>query len=109
MRMVALAAFVVLVATVAARAMPRAGFIASGSGDGQAPVSAIQQPMLEQEVVDGCLACHRDELSLADKDRDELRERITAISSGQAEHLVPIPQLSDEDLTALVEALAPAK
>lgn len=61
---------------------------------------------LDQAVVDGCLMCHRDELSLADRDPEALAVKIAAMSTSQADHLVPIPELSDADREALAEALA---
>lgn len=64
------------------------------------------RPVLEQDVVDGCLACHRDSLSLAEAEVEALAEAIAAIIRNEANHIVPIAGLSDEDLMALVEALA---
>ena len=79
----------------------------------EAPVAGAQV-VLEQEVVDGCRGCHRDNLSLAvtdpgadtDAEVEALAEAITAIMRNEANHIVPIAGLSDEDLMALAKALA---
>ena len=61
---------------------------------------------LEQDVVDGCLACHSGALSLADRDAEALVVMIDAMAHGRAEHAVPVPVLSADDVRALAAALA---
>ncbi len=62
--------------------------------------------VLEQEVVAGCLGCHRDGLSLAEAEVEPLAEAIAAIIRNEANHVVPVAALSEEDLMALAKALA---
>jgi CBS domain-containing protein/cytochrome c553 len=63
---------------------------------------------LEDSFVAGCRGCHRGDLSLAGVKAAELAEAIRAIARGEAEHIVPIAPLSNEDLDALVKALTEA-
>lgn len=61
---------------------------------------------LEDGVVEGCQACHRDALSLATREPAGLQARIAALATGPAgTHPVPIPTLSDADLELLVTKL----
>jgi hypothetical protein len=64
------------------------------------------RPVLEDDVVAGCLGCHRDSLSLAEAEVEPLAEAIAAITRNEANHIVPIAALSEEDLMALAKALA---
>jgi hypothetical protein len=67
-------------------------------------------PALAQEVdiaavVDGCRVCHRGELDLSSQSVEALNDSMKAIAAGSAEHIVPIPQFSDEDFLAIAQML----
>ena len=71
--------------------------------------AGLLRPTLDQGVVDGCLMCHRGQLTLSGADPEVLADAIADISQGRFEHLVPVPELSDADRAALAEALAAAE
>ena len=58
------------------------------------------------EVEDSCRACHRGDLSLGEWVPAELATLVRSMRDGNAEHLVPIPALSDDEVARLAEALA---
>ena len=68
--------------------------------------AALPGAVLAQETSDLCVRCHVNALSLEDWDRDALAQRIRELSADGASHVTPIPTLSDEELAALVRALA---
>ena len=82
-------------------AMPRTGRIAAY--DGPIVRAAVT---LDDDVVAGCVNCHRDGLSLAKFEAEPLAEVIGAIIRNEVSHVVPIAALSEEDLGALAKALA---
>jgi hypothetical protein len=56
-------------------------------------------------LTDSCTVCHKDALSLAKWQTPPLAARLIAIRDGRAQHVVPFPKLSDEELQALAAAL----
>lgn len=58
-----------------------------------------------QEPAEACRVCHKDELSLQGWETAELAVLIRQMREGSAEHVVPIPDLTDEELEALAAAL----
>ncbi len=58
------------------------------------------------DVAESCRACHRDALSLASWSAEALVRRIEDIRAGRVDHMVPMPDLSDERLRALAAELA---
>lgn len=85
---------------------PDAGAQAAGAIARHETPASRARPVLEPEVVEGCLGCHRDSLSLAEAEVEALAEAIAAIIRNEANHIVPIAALSEEDLMALAKALA---
>lgn len=63
-------------------------------------------PLLADETADSCRVCHKDALTLEDWQAADLESRLRQLRDGGAEHVVPIPKLSDADLRALAAALA---
>jgi hypothetical protein len=57
-------------------------------------------------LTDSCTVCHKDTLSLATWQAPALAARLTEMRDGRAQHVVPLPKLSDEELQALAAALA---
>jgi mono/diheme cytochrome c family protein len=91
------------------------GAVASGSGAGQSgstvllevvPGAAGAAIVLDPAVVQNCVACHKDALSLEDRTSAELVMLIEEMAAGRVSHLVPLPALSEADRQALAEALA---
>lgn len=62
--------------------------------------------VLAEEAADSCRACHKDALTLENRTAADLEARIKDMRDGHADHVVPIPKLSDEELRALAAALA---
>ena len=58
------------------------------------------------EVSDSCLSCHRNALSLDSWTAEALDARLREIINSSGEHPVPLPELDDDQLRALAEALA---
>ena len=58
------------------------------------------------EIEDSCRACHRGELALDEWEPGALAARLRAMREGEADHVVPIPALGDEEILALAKALA---
>lgn len=57
-------------------------------------------------VADSCLACHKGAMSLKSWKADALAERLKEIKAGRVDHMVPLPDLTDEQLAALAAELA---
>ncbi len=70
------------------------------------PADSSLRPTLEQATVDGCRACHMGPMSLESWTAADLAQRIEEMAEGRADHLVPMPRLSDADREALAKALA---
>lgn len=58
------------------------------------------------EIEDSCRACHRGDLALDAMSAADLAALIRSMRDGDAEHIVPMPVLSDEEIAALAAALA---
>lgn len=58
------------------------------------------------DVADSCLACHKDGMSLKSWKADALATRLKEIKAGRVDHMVPLPDLTDEQLAALAKQLA---
>ena len=68
-------------------------------------LGVVSTPLsVAQEAVDVCARCHVDALSLRAWDADALAQRIRELTESEA-HVTPIPALSDEELSALAQAL----
>ncbi|HEY5622641.1 MAG TPA: hypothetical protein VIV14_02695 [Gammaproteobacteria bacterium] len=61
---------------------------------------------MTDEVSDSCLMCHRNTLSLESWTAEALEERLRELGTGVGQHPLPLPELDDEALRALAEALA---
>ena len=95
-----------LVAMFPAAMSPADGWQNAGRVAGEGQKMTAARPALEDDVVAGCLACHRDNLSLAEKEAERLAQTIAAMTRNEISHVVPIAALSEEDLVALAKALA---
>ena len=71
-------------------------------------LSAFAQDVDVTAVVAGCRACHRGDLDLSASSAAQLQESMKSMAAGDAEHVVPIPRLNDEDLLAVAEMLQTA-
>ena len=69
------------------------------------PDTAALRTVLEEGTVEGCRTCHKGPLSLASWNADDLQLRIADLAGAQGSHPVPVPSLSDEDLTMLAARL----
>lgn len=69
---------------------------------------ALAQDVDVTAVVAGCRACHRGDLDLSASSAEQLQESMKSIAAGDAEHVVPIPSLNDDDLLAVAEMLQTA-
>jgi hypothetical protein len=69
---------------------------------------AQARPVLEQSVIDSCIACHKGEMALGQWSVDALDAAIADIADGSVDHVVPVPTLSDQDRHLLAEALVGA-
>jgi hypothetical protein len=58
------------------------------------------------QTADSCTACHKASLSLESWQAADLEARVREFLDGRAQHVAPIPRLADEELEALVAALA---
>ena len=66
---------------------------------------ASSYAVAQDGAADSCKVCHRDSLDLSERSGDELLEAISEIIDGDAAHPIPMPELSEEDLRALADAL----
>ena len=57
------------------------------------------------EVVDTCVACHKDALSLKGKQAPAIAARLKDMRDGRARHPVPLPNLTDSEIESLSRAL----
>ena len=65
----------------------------------------LTQAALANEAAEGCKACHSGNLTLERWELNALSQRLKDMRDGRAEHVVPIPALSDAELEALAAAL----
>lgn len=70
-----------------------------------AALLALTAAASADEVAETCIRCHKDALTLAGRPADELAARLRDMRDGRGEHIVAIPDLSDDELAALAEQL----
>jgi len=70
-------------------------------------LAACALPMggLASETGDHCRLCHTDALTLEHRDVADLTATLRDIVAGRAEHPLPFPPLSDDDIVALAREL----
>ncbi len=62
--------------------------------------------VIDAAVVEGCVVCHKDQLSLAEWSTTDLAAEISRIIAGESQHVVPIPSLGEDEIGELAAALA---
>jgi len=75
-------------------ALPTAGLLA-----------AIDTVLADEATAETCRVCHQGPLRLQSADSNNFRERIRAAIAGETPHPAALPALSDDEITALAEAL----
>ena len=65
-----------------------------------------KEPSIEA-IVEECVRCHRNDQSLDEVPDTELIDMVIAMVAGEMDHPTEIPELSEEQVKALVHALKP--